>query len=76
MTILLWLTIGFIIIGFTTLFSMKKGMENKVKILKETEENKESAQALAKPVIWWVRGATIWGVISIVLVVWTISVYQ
>lgn len=73
---LLWLTIGFIIIGLTILLSMKKTMENRVNILKNIEENNESAQTLAKPVIWWISGATIWGVISIGLVVWTIAVYM
>lgn len=73
---LLWLTIGFIIIGLAILLSMKKNMENRVNILKNIEDNNESAQALAKPVIWWIGGATIWGVISIGLVVWTIAVYM
>lgn len=54
----------------------EKNMENRVNILKNIEENNESAQALAKPVIWWIGGATIWGVISIGLVVWTITVYM
>ena len=34
MDLLLWITIGFIIIGFVVLVSMKKGMDSKVAFIK------------------------------------------
>lgn len=37
MDLLLWVTIGFIIIGFVVLASMKKGMESKVAFIKLIE---------------------------------------
>jgi hypothetical protein len=67
--ILLWTTIGFIIIGFVVLTSMKKGMESKVAFIKENIESEESSTK-AKSIIWWIVSATAWGVGGIFLVVW------
>lgn len=76
MDILPWLIAGFIIIGFVVLFSMKKGMERKVALIIESEENGESNQISTKPIIWWIVGATVWGVVSMFLVVWSFSIFM
>ncbi|SET64857.1 hypothetical protein SAMN05216389_11867 [Oceanobacillus limi] len=69
MDLLLWITIGFIIIGFAILTSMKKGMESKVTFIKANIESKESS-TIAKSVIWWIWSTTAWGIVSMFLVVW------
>ena len=74
MDLLLWITIGFIIIGFVVLTSMKKGMESKVAFIKANMED-EGNSSKAKSVIWWIRGATAWGIVSIFLVVWCFENY-
>ena len=47
---------------------MKKGMENKVVFIKTNPED-EGNLSKAKSVIWWIWGATAWGIVSIFLVV-------
>ncbi|WP_419961760.1 hypothetical protein [Psychrobacillus sp. BM2] len=69
MDLLLWITIGFIIIGFVVLTSMKKGMESKVAFIKVNMEDEENSLK-AKSVIWWIWSTTAWGIVSIFLVVW------
>ncbi|MFJ7700091.1 hypothetical protein [Lysinibacillus fusiformis] len=69
MDLLLWITIGFIIIGFIVLTSMKKGMESKVAFIKANRENEENSFK-AKSVIWWIWSSTAWGIVSMFLVVW------
>lgn len=75
MDLLLLITVGFIIIGFVVLVSMKKSMEMKVALLKENKESVDGKQISPKPVIWWIWGAVLWGIISIFLIVWSFSVY-
>ncbi len=60
----LWLTIGFIVIGFVVLVSMKKSMEKKVAFIIENKDSMESKQISPIPVILWIVGATVWGVVS------------
>jgi len=67
--LLLWITIGFILIGFVVLISMKKGMENKVALIKVNMEDEENPSSKAKSVIWWIWSTTAWGIVSIFLVV-------
>lgn len=74
MDLLLWITIGFIVIGFVVLISMKKGMENKLAFITANEESKESS-IKAKSIIWWIYSATAWGIVSIGLIVWTFQRY-
>ncbi|RDW17458.1 hypothetical protein [Oceanobacillus chungangensis] len=69
MDLLLWITIGFIIIGFVVLVSMKKGMESKVAFIKANVEDEESSTT-AKSIIWWIWSTTAWGIVSMFLVVW------
>ncbi|MEQ6353595.1 hypothetical protein ABNX05_03090 [Lysinibacillus sp. M3] len=69
MDLLLWITIGFIIIGFVVLTSMKKGMESKVAFIKENMEDEENSSK-SKSVICWIWSTTAWGIVSIFLVVW------
>ncbi len=69
MDLLLWITIGFIIIGFVVLTSMKKRMESKVAFIKVNTED-EGNISKANNVIWWIWGTTAWGIVSIFLVVW------
>jgi RsiW-degrading membrane proteinase PrsW (M82 family) len=76
MDLLLWITVGFIVIGLVVLLSMKKSMERKVALIIENEESMESKQISNKPVIWWIVGATVWGLVSMLLVVRSISVFM
>ncbi|KPH71791.1 hypothetical protein [Oceanobacillus caeni] len=76
MDLLLWITVGFIVIGFVVLFSMKKSMERRVTLIIENEKNIESEQVSNKPIIWWITGATVWGLVSMFLVVRSFSVYM
>lgn len=71
MNLLLWITVGFIVIGLFVLISMKKSMEERVAF---AIENKDDTEA-AKPVVWWIAGATIWGIVSVLFIVWSFSVY-
>lgn len=66
--LLLWITIGFIIIGFVVLTSMKKGMESKVALIKANMEDEENSSK-ANSVIWWIWSTTAWGIVSIFLIV-------
>ncbi|MFD2681904.1 hypothetical protein [Bacillus seohaeanensis] len=69
MDLLLWITIGFIIIGFVVLTSMKKDMESKVTFIKANMEDEENSSK-AKSVIWWIWSTIAWGIVSMFLVVW------
>jgi len=62
----LWLSVGFIIIGFVVLVSMKKRMERKLAFIIETGEDEKGHR---KSIIWWITGTTIWGIVSMYLVV-------
>lgn len=69
MDLLLVITIGFIITGFIVLLSMKTSMENKLAyITANSEDDKSSVKA--KSIIWWITSATVWGIVSMVLIVW------
>jgi hypothetical protein len=68
---LLWVTIVFFDIGFVVLVSMKRNMEHKVAVLKSEPENSQSS---AQPVIWWIVGTTVWGMLSMGLFMWWFSV--
>jgi Na+/proline symporter len=67
--LLLWIAIGFIIIGFIVLTSMKTSIENKVAYITANSEEMESS-VKAKSIIWWITSATVWGIVSMVLIVW------
>ncbi|MFB5087043.1 hypothetical protein PGC35_07460 [Psychrobacillus sp. PGGUH221] len=75
MDLLLWITIGFIIIGFVVLTSMKKGMESKLAFIKVNMEGEESSTK-AKSIIWWIVGTTVWGIVSMILIVWCFHNYS
>ena len=51
-------------------------MKMKVALLRENEGSMESKQISSMPVIWWIAGATTFGVISMILIVWSFSVYS
>ncbi|MEK3973860.1 hypothetical protein [Psychrobacillus sp. FSL K6-1267] len=69
MDILLWISIGFIIIGFVVLISMKKGMESKLDFITANREEEESLTK-SKSIIWWIVSTTAWGIVSMILIVW------
>ncbi|MGE7977494.1 hypothetical protein [Psychrobacillus sp. NPDC093200] len=69
MDILLWISIGFIIIGFVVLTSMKKGMESKLDFITANMDEEESSTK-SKSIIWWIVSTTVWGIVSMVLIVW------
>lgn len=75
MDLFLGITIGFIVIGFVVLVSMKKSMEMKVALIIENNESIESKQISPKPVVWWILGATVWGLVSMFLIVRSFSIY-
>jgi len=66
--LLLWITIGFIIIGFVVLISMKKGMESKLAFITANMKEEESSKK-AKSIIWWIVSTTAWELVSMILVV-------
>ncbi|MFG6146830.1 hypothetical protein [Halobacillus sp. B23F22_1] len=72
MDLLLWMTIGFIMLGFVVLVSMKRSMESKLAFIKENPESAESS-IKSKAIIWWIVSTTAWGVLSIILVVLAFS---
>lgn len=72
--LLLWITIGFILIGFFVLISMKKDMESKVAFIKANMED-EGNPSKAQSVILWIWGTIAWGIVSIFLVVWCFHHY-
>ena len=72
---LLWITVSFIVIGFVVLVSMKKGMEARVNLIVENKESIERNQLSSKPVIWWIVGTTVWGIVSMYLIVQCFSIY-
>lgn len=76
MDLLLWITVCFIVIGFIVLASMKRSMERKVALLLENEQRMACKQISNKPVIWWIVGATVWGVVSMFLIVLSFSVFN
>lgn len=51
-------------------------MEMKVALIIENEESMESKQISYKPVIWWIVGATVWGIASMFLIVRSFSVFM
>ncbi|WP_226673366.1 hypothetical protein [Rossellomorea aquimaris] len=69
MNLLLWMTIGFILIGFIILTSMKTKMEDKLAYLTSNSEGRESS-IKAKSIILWIASATAWGIVSIILILW------
>ncbi|WP_059172270.1 hypothetical protein [Bacillus sp. FJAT-27445] len=69
MDLLLWITIGFIIVGFVVLTSMKKGMESKLAFITANMDDEESSTK-AKSIIWWIVITTAWGIVSMILIVW------
>nr|WP_235788475.1 hypothetical protein [Salipaludibacillus sp. CUR1] len=54
-------------IGFIILVSMKKNMEIKLALL---NRSMESTKGAAKPIVWWIVLSTVWGIVSIFLIVW------
>ncbi|WP_225228788.1 hypothetical protein [Bacillus sp. PS06] len=66
----MWLTIGFLIIGFAVLVSMKKNMESKLAFIKGSMESEESSTK-ANSIIWWIVSVVAWGIVSIMLIVWS-----
>ncbi|MGD6777982.1 hypothetical protein [Sutcliffiella horikoshii] len=74
MDLLLWITIGFIVIGFVVLASLKKGMESKLAFIKANEESEESPTK-AKSIIWWIYSAIAWGIVCMGLIVWSFHNY-
>lgn len=75
MNLLLWITIGFIVAGFIILTSTREGMKERVTLAIENRDSVESKQISTKPVVWWIVGTTVWGLVSILLVVWSFFVY-
>lgn len=72
---LLWITLVLIVAGLFVLMSKKKSMEERVAFAIENKDSKEEKQTSTKPVVWWIVGATVWGLVSMLLIVWIFSVY-
>ncbi|MFS0750980.1 hypothetical protein [Oceanobacillus sp. 1P07AA] len=67
---LIWLTIGFILIGFCVLISMKKAMENKLAFIKSNAENQNVTKE-TNSIVRWIVGVFSWGLVSIFLIILT-----
>lgn len=67
---LIWFTIGFIIIGFVVLISLKKSMESKLAFINANMESEESS-IKTKSIVWWIVSTGAWGIVSIILTVWS-----
>lgn len=50
-------------------------MEERVALAIENKDGMEGEQISTKPVVWWIVGATVWGLVSMLLIVWFFSVY-
>ncbi|WP_081831704.1 hypothetical protein [Geomicrobium sp. JCM 19038] len=74
MDVLLWITIGFILIGFFVLLSMKKGMENNLAFITANKED-DPHSIKTHSIIWWILSATVWGIVSMMLIVWSFHSY-
>ncbi|MFC7786895.1 hypothetical protein ACFQWC_20675 [Rossellomorea sp. GCM10028870] len=74
MDLLIWITIGFIIVGFTALNSIKTSMENQLAYIISNLEDEESS-IKAKSIIWWIVSAAAWGIVSMILIVWCFHNY-
>lgn len=72
MDLLLGITIGFIIIGFVVLVSMKKNMESKLAFIKANMESEESS-IKANSIVSWLMMTVAWGIVSIFLIVWSFN---
>ena len=70
---LLWIIVGFAVIRFVALVSMKKSMERKLALIIENEVSMESEQIAPKPITRWIWESVLWGIVSIFLIVWSIS---
>ncbi|MFL0363933.1 hypothetical protein ACH0BF_13030 [Pseudobacillus sp. 179-B 2D1 NHS] len=55
MDLLLWITLGFILIGFIVIVFIKRNMVNK-------------KNPTTPFIVWWIVGTTVWGVVSIFLI--------
>jgi hypothetical protein len=69
--LLFWIIFGFFIGGFAVLVSMKKNMERRGAAIKR---DGESSSVSSRPVVWWNIATTVWGIVSMGLVVWCFSV--
>lgn len=49
-------------------------MEERVALAIENKDGMEGKQTSTKPVVWWIVGATVWGLASMLLIVWSFSV--
>lgn len=74
LTLLLDMTIIFIIIGLALILLKKKEMERQVAFVKENVEDVGN-DLRAKRVIWWIGGTTVWGIVSIFLVILCFNQY-
>ncbi|ARK32563.1 hypothetical protein [Halalkalibacter krulwichiae] len=68
MDILLLVTIGFILIGFVVLISLKKNMERKLAFIKANPQSGERTSK-TKAVVWWIVSTVAWGMVSIGLII-------
>lgn len=57
-------------------FSMRRSVERKLALIIESEKRVNHEEISTQPIIWWIWGAVIWGIISVFLIVWSFSVYM
>lgn len=74
MTRFFWLAISFIFGGGIVLVSMKKRMEKRLALAIEMEEMGHEPISTTS-IIYWIVGVTVWGVMSIFLVVSLFGLY-
>ncbi|WP_026907401.1 hypothetical protein [Paucisalibacillus globulus] len=79
MDLLFWIMIGFIIIGIVVLLFIRKNMKIELEFIKSNGDSEDSSiksqvKRSTKSIIWWIVGTTVWGIVSIFLVVSWFSV--
>lgn len=55
---------------------MRRSVERKLALIIESEKRVNHEEISTQPIIWWIWGAVIWGIISVFLIVWSFSVYM
>ncbi|GAK08065.1 hypothetical protein JCM19038_1829 [Geomicrobium sp. JCM 19038] len=53
---------------------MKKGMENNLAFITANKED-DPHSIKTHSIIWWILSATVWGIVSMMLIVWSFHSY-
>ncbi|ADH97802.1 hypothetical protein Bsel_0259 [[Bacillus] selenitireducens MLS10] len=70
----LLIPLGFIAVSFIILIARRKSMQEDLAFVK-AHPNSQEAAIRQKAMIRWIWGVTIWGVVSMTLVVWLFQTF-